>query len=208
MKNSKIFDIIKKTGRAFVFNIYGEQWLSDGIAAFSLAGLPKFSEDTLLCMLDKNADGDFPVLMNAKTVINTDAEVQEDDVEADISPVIIKWRKTEYVLVKFGMKQGFFVNFKYIKDFYNSYGYIFKVRQSKKAKCLVVYDGFIPVAMVAPASIINTGFENRIDDIFDVVHIRMEKEARTSATGESVPESDLLGDMYQMAGDAPEQIEM
>ena len=90
MQNSKIFQIIKKSGQAFVFNISNEQWISNGIVAYSLAGLPEFTEESLLCIMDKTSDDAFPIAMNAKC----DIDLYEDErFEPEISTILIKWRK-------------------------------------------------------------------------------------------------------------------
>lgn len=202
MKNSKIFDIIKKSGQAFTFNMGREQWLSDGAAAYSLAGLPKFSKETLLCMLDQ--DDTFPITMDAATVIDVYAD--EKIFDAEMSNIIIKWKKNDYILVRYDINRGFFVNYKYIKDFYRDIGFIFKVRKAGRFFYLAVYDGMIPVAAVMPAAIIDTGFENRIGEIADVVNLRM-REAVESALGMSVPEQTLIGTWQNMSGEA-EQVEI
>lgn len=202
MKNSRIFDIIKKAGQAFVFNMGREQWLSDGLAAYSLAGLPEFSNDTLLCMLDK--EDTFPITMNAKAIIDIYAD--EESFDAEISPVILKWKKKEYIPIQFGINEGFFIEYKYIKDFYRDYGFLFKILKTKNAYYLAVFDGMLPVAAVMPAAVIDTGFENRIGEISDIISIRM-KEAVLSGAGESVPERNLFGAWQNISADI-EQLEI
>ena len=110
MKNSKIFEIIKKGGQAICFEIGREQWISDGRAAYSLAGFPKFSKETLLCMLEKTENDTFPVMMDAPTGIRFDEGLDGDEAfEVEMPSVIIKWKKEEYVLVKFDIIKCFFV---------------------------------------------------------------------------------------------------
>lgn len=203
MKNSKIFNIIKKAGQAFVFNIGREQWLSDGVAAYSLAGLPVFSEDSLLCMMDKTTDDCFPVSMNTEC----DIDLNEDKAyEAAFLRVQIKWKKKDYVLVRYDITDGFFVNLKYISGFMDDYNYTFKVFKNQNMRYLVVFDGMFPVCIVMPASIIDTGFDENMSKIMQVINKSM-KHAVPSVAGESVPERTLIGTWQNMSGEA-EQVEI
>lgn len=190
MKNSKIFEIIKKGGQAICFDLRGEQWISDGYAAYSLGGLPRFSKETLLCMLDKSENDGFPIQMDADTVIELD---NEESIVPDISRIIIKWKKTEYVLVKFGINDGFFVKLKYIKEFYNDYNYRFEVRKTAKGYFLAIYDGFIPCACIMPSPIITTQLENAVTQLSMCVDARMKKDALRTVFGDSVGEENVLG---------------
>ena len=203
MQNSKIFQIIKKSGQAFVFNLSGEQWISDGFAAYSLAGLPEFTEESLLCMLDKSSDDMFPVSFNSRC----DIDLYEDRrYEPEISSIQIKWQKRDYVFIKYDVNSGFFVNLKYISGFIGDNNYIFKVLKKQKMRYLVIYDGMFPVCIVMPASIIDTGFENRISEIASIVGVSM-KNAVPSIAGESVMERTLIGTWQNIAVSA-EQMEI
>ena len=203
MKNSKIFQIIKKSGQAFVFNIGNEQWISDGFVAYSLAGLPEFSEESLLCMLDKSADDCFPISMN----LECDIDLYEDKrYEPEISSLQIRWQKRDYVFIKYDANQGFFVNLKYINGFLGDYNYTFRVQENQKMRYLAVFDGIFPVCIVMPASIIDTGLEGRISQIALIVGASMKKAVPSSA-GESVMERTLIGTWQSVSGDI-EQLEI
>lgn len=195
MQNSKIFQIIKKGGQAFVFNINREQWISDGFVAYSLAGLPEFSEESLLCMLDKSSDDCFPISMNSKC----DIDLNEDKrFEPEISTLQIRWQKKDYIFIKYDVNRGFFVNVKYISAFLGDYNYTFKVLENQKMRYLVIFDGMFPVCIVMPASIIDTGFENRLSEIASVVGVSM-KDSVPSIAGRSVVERTMIGTLQNVA---------
>lgn len=166
MKNTRIFDIIKKSGRAICFKIGKEQWISNGAAAYSLVGLPEFTEETLLCMLDQSEDSGFYIDMEAIADIDP---YEDKHFDAEISSLIVKWRKCEYAFIQYDINQGFFVNVKYIKEFLNDYGYIFEVRVGSRGVYLNILDGFLPCAAVMPADIIDVGFHNRVGELWDAV---------------------------------------
>ena len=194
MKNSKIFEIIKKGGQAICFEIDGEQWISDGRAAYSLAGLPKFSKETLLCMLDKTENDTFPVMMNAPTVIGFNEELDRGEgFDVEIPSITIKWKKEEYILVKFDINQSFFVKLKYVKEFYKDYNYRFTVEKTAKGYFLAVYDGFIPCAAIMPSPIITTQLYNTLAEVYSCVDMRMKKDALETVFGDSVGEENILG---------------
>ena len=203
MQNSKIFQIIKKSGQAFVFNINHEQWISDGFVAYSLAGLPEFSEENVLCMLDKSSDDAFPVsfMTNCKVDLDKDKRF-----EPEISTIQIRWQKKDYVFIKYDVNRGFFVNVKYISGFIGDYNYTFKVLENRKMRYLVIFDGMFPVCIVMPASIIDTGFENRLSEIASVVGVSM-KDAVPSIAGRSVVERTMIGTLQNVAVSA-EQLEI
>ena len=203
MKNSKIFDIVKRSGQAFVFKIGGEQWLSDGLAAYSLAGLPEFTEETLLCMFDKTSDDCFPISFASKSIVDFE---NSKEYEAEISPVIIKWKKKEYVFIKYDINNGFFVNLKYISGFIDDFNYSISVHKNQNTHYLVIKDGVFFCAVVMPSNIIDTGFENRIGDMESVISMRM-KDAVDSVAGKCVPEKNMLGGWQNMSGSV-EQMEI
>ena len=195
MQNSKIFQIIKKSGQAFVFNINHEQWISDGFVAYSLAGLPEFTEESLLCMLDKSSDDCFPISMNSRC----DIDLHEDKrYEPEISTLQIRWQKKDYVFIKYDVNRGFFVNLKYINAFLGDFNYTFKVQENKKMRYLVIFDGMFPVCIVMPASIIDTGFENRVSEIASIVGVSM-KDAVPTISGQSVVERTMIGTLQNVA---------
>lgn len=204
MKNSKIFNIVKKSGQAFVFNMSSEQWLSDGLAAYSLAGLPEFSEESLLCMMDKTSDDLFPISMNAQAVVN----MEEDEYfDATIYPMTLKWKKKELIFIKYDINMGFFVNLKYISGFIDDYNYSFSVYRNQKSHYLVIKDGMFPVCIVFPDNIMNVGFLNIIAEMSGITDSRIKNSGVESAFGLCVPERNMLGGWQNMSGDI-EQMEL
>ena len=118
MQKSKIFQIIKKSGQAFVFNINHEQWISDGFVAYSLAGLPEFTEESLLCMLDKSSDDCFPISMNSRC----DIDLHEDKrYEPEISTLQIRWQKKDYVFIKYDVNREWMLTIAYFRETLNKY---------------------------------------------------------------------------------------
>lgn len=81
MDNTKIYKVFLKSKRFEIYEHEGTQWLGDGIAAYSMLGMPHFDKETVLPLIGvddmSKASYDvaqFDTLPNAETIMPMQAE--------------------------------------------------------------------------------------------------------------------------------------
>lgn len=56
MKLKKIVNLCKSSGRLYIYDLLGCQWIGDGAAMYPLFDYPKFTPDTLCAIFEMRAD--------------------------------------------------------------------------------------------------------------------------------------------------------
>ena len=190
MTNKKIFELIKKGGQAIISRSGRVQWVSDGIGAYSLAGLPEFSGTELMRMCDIGENTTFPVTEVEKLHV-----LAEDgrEYEANISELTIKKGSREYVMITYNDTETFFVQMKYIKDYLKDYNCIFTVRCEEDCRWLCIKDGAFLCACIMPSEIVTGCFSNDLYTLASGADRQLKKAIPNEAGIPVKPEMNILG---------------
>ncbi len=190
----KVFDFIKKSKRAYIYKVRGEQWISDGCAGWSMEGLPEFDGDEIRTMCDiKEDDTAFEI-----TTLKAAPAVHSGDgkrIHCDSLHICIRRDGENYSCITYdgGI---IFINQKYIKHMEKNF-FIYDVAQIGKQRMLCFYNHDDQLkGWIMPAQIVGQGFYNTVWELTK----RLEQDMRTRGTENEygmmeICEADILGDV-------------
>ncbi|MBR4295724.1 MAG: hypothetical protein IKT56_02660 [Clostridia bacterium] len=181
MKIKSIEQICKANKTIFLYSGRdGRQWISNGEAYYPLTKLPQLDEDIVFTIFD------IPEEKREKYIFNIDELpgtlcFLDDDTEGGERPLgkslghIIENGKT---LAAFNSSHGaIYINTKYLKPFENSSGLMLTERTDILGHpYIAVKDGMFLEGIILPEDIIDSGFLEKISELYEMTKIAAEKK--------------------------------
>ena len=154
MKIKQIAALIKKRKCVTLYQGEGEQWVSDGAAMYSLAGLPELRLSELFRMMDIPEDKAADFQQREVGVMPGDICTEDYmDGQESLELQDFTFCRLGYelaVLVK-EQQRGFLLQSRYLKPFEDVEALEFCLRESPKGKSYItVHDGMFTVAVLLP----------------------------------------------------------
>lgn len=154
MKLNKVASIIKKNKRLVIYTASnGAQWISNGMAAYSMAGMPHLTKEIVLKIFDVPQDkqgGWICTETELPSGIDFESAIQQ---EREIEPmkIFIDWMGDVYWLFKDG-KQIYTIKEEFIKPFSDNQEYITYFRREMHGGhfVLAIKNGLTLEAIITP----------------------------------------------------------
>lgn len=170
MKLNAVFQILKSRKRAMIFQGDQCQWLSDGVAAYPIYGLPEIKEENLKTLLDLNDKqwGEFIVRYDTPKFDESDTEPGEVPL-VDLGLSICYQGKELIPLM--GMKKIYYIQARYIKPFGTMDDVLFYAWYNEKGSCYIaVKEGMLLRGVTTLYDVADEEFADKLREIYNLTN--------------------------------------
>lgn len=154
MKIKQIAGLIKKSKRIVLYQGDGEQWVSDGVAMYSMAGLPHMRLSEFFRMADIPAEKAADYQQSEADVMPEEIcvdEYMEEDERLELQDFTFGRQGYEFSVLATEKQRAFLLQSRYLKPFEDVLTLEFCLRKSPRGKSYItVHDGIFTAAVLLP----------------------------------------------------------
>lgn len=154
MKIKAIAQIISKRKFAVLYQGEGEQWLSDGVAMYSLAGLPELRLSGLFRIFDISEDKAAEYMQREEPALPADIcmeEYAEGDERLELQDFVFARMGYTFCVLATEDGKALLVQERYFKPFEDAEALEYTLRKTPGGKSYItVHDGMFTVAVLLP----------------------------------------------------------
>lgn len=176
MKLGKIGALCKSAKRFVIFNVYGEQWMSDGYAMYPLRDLPTLEEENVYTLFDiaeeRRGKVQYEEKYSAPYGISL-ADVVEDEVALQSMPISIIYHGS--VLSPIKCREGIlFLDKKYLGPFDEDITLFERFYPSGKRPYIAVKRGLLLEGIIIPSDVATPELADMLTNIGELTALMCE----------------------------------